>query len=123
MAQDGNKQPSPELDRLPDRGKGKPKKTSALPSHPLTTKVRKPFLPTVAVTLSKGGTKSPSDLLKSVHSEVTWILQVLFTRFAHYKPRQFFVDDVINALGALFFFNLCQYRVFLTVASCGAFYD
>ena len=45
-----------------NKGKEKPKRTSALPSHPLTAKVRKPFLPTVAVTLSKGGIK-PSKLL------------------------------------------------------------
>ena len=37
-------------------------------------------------------------------------------------PRQFFAADVINAQDALVFFsNLCQYRVFLTTASCEAF--
>ena len=45
------------------------KRTSALPSHPLTAKVRKPFLPTVAVTLSKGGTKPPSDLLSNTQNK------------------------------------------------------
>ena len=41
--------------------KRKTKRTSALPSHALTANVRKPFLPTVAITLSKGGTEPPSD--------------------------------------------------------------
>ena len=62
-----NKQPSPVPVRLPVKKKEKPKRTSALPSHPLI--VGKPFLPTVTVTLSKGGSKPPSDLLNNTHKQ------------------------------------------------------
>ena len=67
-----NKQPSPVPVRLPIKRKEKPKRTSALPSHLLTAKVRKPFLPTVAVTLSKGGIKPRFDLLN--YTQKTWRL-------------------------------------------------
>ena len=42
---------------------GRTERSSALSSHTHTAKVRTPFLPTVAITLSKGGTKPLSKLV------------------------------------------------------------
>ena len=58
------------------------------------------------------------------HSEVTKVFHFLFTSLAHFMSRQLFEVDVISAQDTLVFFsNLCQYRVFLTTASCEAFDD
>ena len=36
-----------------------------------------------------------------IHSNVTWICQLLFKSFAHCMPRQFFAGNVINAYDVL----------------------
>ena len=61
-----------------------------------------------------------------IHSEVAKVFQFLFASLVHFISRQFFAGDVTNAEDASVFgllLQLCQYRVFLAIASCEAFDD